>query len=98
MPHILFLFHRDFRLVDHTSLEYIKTELLKLHPGAKVVPLFFFTPEQVSTQNKFRSMNSIQFMLQSLMELNADLRKEGSRLFCFYGSNLDSLQNQKNFI
>jgi deoxyribodipyrimidine photo-lyase len=93
MPHILFLFHRDFRLEDHTALDFIETTLLKKYEGAKVVPLFFFTPEQVSTQNKYRSLNSIQFMIQSLMELNADLRKEKSRLFCFYGSNLESIEH-----
>ena len=89
MPHVLFLFHRDFRLADHTALEYIRST----YKDATVIPLFFFTPEQVSTQNKFRSLNSIQFMIQSLMELNAELRKEGSRLYCFYGSNLENIQH-----
>ena len=86
---MLFLFHRDFRLEDHKALEYIQST----YKDATVVPLFFFTPEQVSTQNKFRSLNSIQFMIQSLMELNADLRKEGSRLYCFYGTNLENIQH-----
>ena len=93
MSHILFLFHRDFRLEDHNGLRYIQTELLKTHPASKVVPLFFFTPEQVSEKNQYRSLNSIQFMISSLMELNAELRKEGSRLFCFYGSNLDCISH-----
>ena len=92
MPHVLFLFHRDFRLTDHKALEYIHST----YKNATVVPLFFFTPEQVSTHNKFRSLNSIQFMIQSLMELNAELRKEGSRLYCFYGSNLENIQHIYN--
>jgi deoxyribodipyrimidine photo-lyase len=92
MPHILFLFHRDFRLDDHTSLKYIESTLLKTHKDAKVVPLFFFTPEQVSDQNKYRSLNSIQFMIESLMELNTELRRDGSRLHCFYGTNLECIQ------
>ena len=93
MPHILFLFHRDFRLEDHNALEYIHSTRLKTHKDAKVVPLFFFTPEQVSEQNKYRSLNSIQFMIESLMELNAELRKERSRLYCFYGTNLECIQH-----
>jgi deoxyribodipyrimidine photo-lyase len=93
MPHILFLFHRDFRLSDHKSLEFIQKELLKTHKDAKIIPLFFFTPEQVSSENKYRSLNSIQFMIQSLMELNAEFRKEGARLYCFYGSNLECIQH-----
>lgn len=92
MPHCLFLFHRDLRLHDHNSLKYIR-ETLKDHKDMKVVPLFFFTPEQVSTENKFRSLNSIQFMLQSLMELNTELRKEGTRLFVFYGTNLECIHH-----
>jgi deoxyribodipyrimidine photo-lyase len=93
MPHVLFLFHRDLRLQDHNSLKFIQTELLKTYKDAKIVPLFFFTPAQVSTENKYRSLNSIQFMISSLMELNADLRKEGSRLYCFYGSNLECISH-----
>jgi deoxyribodipyrimidine photo-lyase len=92
MPHILFLFHRDFRLEDHNALNYIKTTLLQTHKDAKVVPLFFFTPEQVSDQNKYRSLNSIQFMIESLMELNTEIRREGSRLYCLYGTNLECIQ------
>jgi deoxyribodipyrimidine photo-lyase len=92
MSHILFVFHRDFRLVDHTSLEYIESILLKTYKGATVVPLFFFTPQQVSEENKFRSLNSIQFMIESLMELNTALREKGSRLVCLYGSNLECIQ------
>jgi deoxyribodipyrimidine photo-lyase len=92
MSHILIVFHRDFRLSDHTALQYIESTLLNTYKGAKVVPLFFFTPQQVSDQNKFRSLNSIQFMIESLMELNLALREKGSRLVCLYGSNLECIQ------
>lgn len=87
MSHILFLFHRDFRLVDHNALEYVRSL------GDAVVPVFIFTPEQVSAENKYRSMNSIQFMINSLMELNDNLRHLGTRLFCFYGRNLDVVES-----
>lgn len=92
MPHTLFLFHRDLRLHDHKSLQFIR-ETIKGQKDTTVVPLFFFTPEQVSSENKYRSLNSIQFMLESLMELNAELRKEGTRLFVFYGTNLECIHH-----
>lgn len=90
MSHILYIFHRDFRLVDHKGLEAVKT---LIQEGSSVVPIFIFTPEQVSTENKFRSLNSIQFMIASLMELNETLRAQGTRLFCFYGRNLEVIES-----
>jgi deoxyribodipyrimidine photo-lyase len=93
MSYILFLFHRDFRLADHKGLEFVERDLLPRFPDADVIPAFFFTPEQVTPKNKYRSLNSIQFMIQSLMELNQDLRKQKTRLFCFFGSNLDMVDH-----
>jgi len=62
----LFIFHRDLRLIDNTSLisqlKYLKRE---------VVPAFIFTPEQVDKKNnKFFSSNCVQFMVESLKDLN----------------------------
>ena len=93
MSVLVYIFHRDFRLEDHNGLVFVK-ELLKQpeYKDCKVLPLFVFTPEQVSEKNPYRSMNSIQFMIESLMELNTHLHQERTRLFCFYGSNLDILE------
>jgi deoxyribodipyrimidine photo-lyase len=94
MSVILYIFHRDFRLEDHNGLHFVQ-ELLKqpAYKECKVLPLFIFTPEQVSEKNPYRSIHSMQFMIESLMELNSQLHKEKSRLFCFYDSNLACVEH-----
>lgn len=83
----IFLFHRDLRLHDHYGLEHaIKNS------KTPVVPVFIFTPEQV-TKNPLKSDNSVQFMLQSLKELDTELRKKGSRLILLYGDNIKMLDS-----
>lgn len=78
------LFHRDLRLIDHRGLE----EASKT--GNPVLPLFIFTPQQVST-NPYKSTPAIQFMIESLYELDTELRKHGSRLTVAYGKTIDIL-------
>ena len=75
----LFIFHRDFRIKDNIGL----IELSKL--VNKLYVCFIFTPEQVTEKNKYRSMNSIQFMIESLEDLEADIQKNGGKLMIFYG-------------
>lgn len=80
----LYLFRRDLRLVDNMALFYAtKTE--------KIIPCFIFTPEQVTTKNKYRSEHAIQFMVESLDALDQDLRKHNSRMHYFQGDNIDIL-------
>lgn len=66
------------RLVDNTAL----IEALKL--SASVIPCFIFDPRQIEN-NPYRGQHSVQFMLQSLQELDAALRKKNSKLYLFYG-------------
>ena len=73
----VFIFRRDFRLDDNITLN----EALK--NSETVIPVFIFTPEQID-KNKYKSHNCIQFMVESLIELDAELRKLGSKLFYFY--------------
>lgn len=80
----LFIFHRDLRLVDNTSL----ITLLKESKG-KVVPAFIFTPEQVNRNiNKYYCSNSVQFMVESLRDLNKQVEKYNGKVYYFYGDNL----------
>ena len=51
----------------------------------RVIPIFIFTPEQVSERNSFRSTKSIQFMIESLMNLSNDIETKKGKLQCFYG-------------
>jgi deoxyribodipyrimidine photo-lyase len=79
------LFHRDLRIIDHRGLEAAaKTS----HP---VLPLFVFTPQQV-TSNPYKSIPAIQFMLESLEDLDGELRKHyGVGLTVAYGKTDDIL-------
>ena len=55
-----------------------------------VIPVFIFTPEQV-VKNEFKSENAIQFMIESLKELDEKLQKHKSKLFVFQGDNVEVL-------
>lgn len=74
----LFIFRRSFRLEDNTGL----IEALK--QSKVVIPIFIFTPEQI-VKNRYKSDNAVQFMIESLKELDTLLRAKGSKLFYFFG-------------
>ncbi|VVC76541.1 Deoxyribodipyrimidine photo-lyase [Aquicella siphonis] len=74
----LHIFRRDLRLDDNTSLAHA------LDLSDQVIPCFIFDKRQIEL-NDYKSDNSIQFMAQSLKELDARLRDKHTRLFCFYG-------------
>jgi len=75
----IFIFHRDFRLIDNTSL------IAALKESTEVLPIFIFDPRQISSQNSYKSNNCVQFMIQSLTDLDQQLSEKGSRLFLFHG-------------
>lgn len=74
----LFIFHRDFRIVDNVGL--IKASKMV----DTLYVCFIFTPEQVSSANDYKSNNSIQFMIESLQELENTINKKGGNLMLFY--------------
>ena len=63
----IFVFRRDHRLYDNSAL------IIAHNQCERVIPIFIFTPEQVSERNSFRSTKSIQFMIESLMNLSNDI-------------------------
>ncbi len=79
MEKILFIFRRGLRIHDNTGL------MAALEDSKTVIPIFIFDTKQVG-KNPYKSNNSIQFMVESLEDLDASLRKRGSRLWYFYGS------------
>ena len=83
----LFIFRRDFRVVDNNGLNLLNS-LCK-----RVYPVFIFTPEQVTGANKHKSNNAVQFMIESLQDLAVQIRKMGGQLFCFYGHNNTIISN-----
>lgn len=74
----LFLFRRDLRLEDNTGL------IFALQSSEVVIPAFIFTPEQIE-RNRFRSDHCLKFMIESLQDLENQLKKKGGKLFLFKG-------------
>ena len=94
----LFIYRRDLRIVDNKGLN------LAMKKFENIIPIFIFTPEQVGDKNKFKSDNAIQFMCESLKEVDRDLKNHGSKLHVFKGENIQVLKrifhtiNVKNIV
>jgi deoxyribodipyrimidine photo-lyase len=71
------IFRRDLRLSDNTSL------MAALRQSERVIPVFIFDDRQLA--NPYKGNNSFEFMLNSLTELNNELRDKGSQLYYFKG-------------
>ena len=71
----IFIFHRDLRIIDNTA--FIKAP-------KPVTPVFMFIDDQINPdKNKYFSNNAVQFMCESLVDLDKSLRKLGSHLNLF---------------
>lgn len=77
----LFIFRRDLRIQDNKGL------IEACRNSKKVHLCFIFTPEQVGSNNKYRSDNAIQFMIESLSDLEKEIKKTGGMLNIFYDTN-----------
>ncbi len=83
MKTAVFLFHRDLRLYDNTSL------VSAIKDGYKVIPVFIFPPEQINPdKNPYFSNPSVQFMCESLSDLDDQL---AGGLHLFKGGNVATL-------
>ena len=79
----LFIFRRDLRVTDNTALN---LALDNAHKDADtVLPIFIFTPEQVSSKNEYKSKVAVSFMIKSLSEIR--------NLQCFHGDNVTVLKH-----
>ena len=74
----LFVFRRDLRLEDNTALIQALTE------SDEVIPCFILDPRQLES-NDYRRLYAIQFMFESLRDLNSELLKNDSLLYLFKG-------------
>lgn len=80
----LFIFRRDLRLND--NLGFIDA----INSGEKVYPIFILNPEQIDkNKNPYFSNNSVQFMCESLRDLNKQLL---NKLNLYNGSNEDVIE------
>ncbi len=82
----LFIFRRDLRIIDNTALIQASKE------SKKVIPLFICTPSQLSDKNKYRSSNSIQFMIESLYDLDSSISDVDGKLIVTYGDEIPILK------
>ena len=83
----IFIFRRDFRIQDNIGLH----EMSKI--CSSIIPIFIFTPEQITDKNKFRSQNAIQFMIEALDDLAGELTIHKSNLHCFMGDNVTIIES-----
>ena len=84
----LFIFRRDLRLEDNKGL------LHCLRLSKTVLPCFIFDKIQIdSSKNEYFSHNCVQFMMESLKDLNDSLSHHGSRLF-FFHDDMDNIINK----
>jgi deoxyribodipyrimidine photo-lyase len=77
----LFIFRRDFRIIDNNGLNLLNRLCNNIYA------IFIFTPEQITNKNKFKSNNSVQFMIESLEDLAREIEDNGGKLHTFYGHN-----------
>jgi deoxyribodipyrimidine photo-lyase len=74
----LFIFRRDLRLDDNTGLN------RALQRSKEVIPAFIFDPRQVEV-NEYKSLNALQFMIESLDDLEIQLSASKGKLYYFHG-------------
>lgn len=74
----LYIFRRDLRLVDNTAWRACVAKC------EKIIPCFIVNPAQVGNKNIYRADASLQFMVESLDDLNTAL---GGKLVLLHGTN-----------
>ena len=75
----LFMFRRDLRVHDNTALN----EALRL--SRQVLPCFVFDPRQIEP-HPYQSKPALQFMLQSISDLQQQLQAVGGKLGLYHDS------------
>jgi deoxyribodipyrimidine photo-lyase len=89
----LHIFRRDYRLFDNTSLIKASKEY------DEVIPIFIFTYKQIR-DNPYKSDICVKFLIDSLKELNNELKTLNSRLRVYYGDEFtiikDIIKNNHN--
>jgi len=59
----LFIFRRDLRTYDNTTLN----KIISKNPKMEIIPIFIFNKKQIEEkENKYYSKNAVQFLFESL--------------------------------
>lgn len=77
----LFIFRRDLRIIDNTSLNLLNRKCKNIYT------IFIFTSEYVNDTSNYKSENELQFMIECLEVLSDEIKKNGGKLYSFYGEN-----------
>ena len=91
----LFIHRRDLRFEDNTTL------LKSYKKYGNIVPIFIFDPRQIYPENnEYFSNNLVQFLCESLNELEKKYKRKGIKMQMFEGEPLQVLTDlaQKNNI
>lgn len=76
------------RIYDNTAL------INASNASKKIIPAFLFDERQIHKKtNPYFSSNCVQFMLESIVDLNSQLNSKLSKLFLFYGDIYSNLEN-----
>ena len=75
----IFIFRRDLRIEDNRGLN----EAMK---RGNVLPIFIFDPKQINpAENPYFSNKSVQFLIESLKDLESSIKKHKGALYYFAG-------------
>jgi deoxyribodipyrimidine photo-lyase len=85
----IFIFRRDFRILDNLALNHI------LNLDSKVLPIFIFNPNQIK-DNPYFGDKTFEFMYQSLKDLEKAIHNQNGKLYYFYGDDLTILKSLVN--
>lgn len=87
----IFIHHRDLRYYDNTTL------IHQIKEEGNITPIFVFDPNQIDKKkNKYFSDNVVQFMIESLQELNKDYKDKKGELYFFKGDYTKILKSIHN--
>lgn len=75
----LYVFRRDLRIEDNTALIAAHTQ------AEKVITCFILDPRQTGPKNTYRTSNGLQFMRESLEDLQKQLLSAGGKLILYTG-------------
>ena len=83
----IFIFRRDFRLIDNQGLSLLSKEV------KEIIPIFIFDPKQIKKNQEIKQYMSnpaLQFICESIDDLNESLN---NKLHIFHGEPLKIITN-----
>lgn len=86
----IFLYNKGLRCKDNTTL------IHQIKEAKDVIPIFVFTEQVNRKKNEYFSDNSCEFMVESLHELSAEIKKYNGKLYFFHNNDLIKVLKEIN--